>query len=78
MNALKPNCVSVRKRVWIVIMGGGAEHFLRGNCGNRDITKSLFASLPGWWRGGGQLFLAIDQTQVIAMMTISDWLEGAH
>lgn len=38
-----------------IIMGVGAEHFLRGNCGNRDITKRLIASFPG----GANCFLPL-------------------
>lgn len=51
-----------------IIMGVGAEHFLRGNCGNRDITKKAHCLIP--WRG--KLFLAIDQTQVSATMRTND------
>lgn len=65
-------CICVN--VSIILKGVGAEHFLGGNCGNRDITKRLIASIPGGagGGGGGALFLAIDQTQVVATMSMSE------
>lgn len=38
-----------------IIMGVSAEHFLRGKCGNGDITKRLIASFPG----GAKCFLPL-------------------
>lgn len=52
--------------VCLIIMGVGAEHFLRGKCGKREISKRLVASFPGVI-----LFLTIDQ-RVCATMKSSE------
>lgn len=61
-------CAHVCVSVCIILKGVGAEHFLRGNCGNRDITKRPIASFPM----GGEVFLAINKNQILATMTTSE------